>query len=81
MAFKFEKLRVWQESLEFDTNIHFLTRKFPKEEMFSLTSQIKRAVGSIFLNIAEGPTRQTNNFSSFLATPFDQELKLLSVSI
>ncbi len=43
MAFKFENLKVWQLSVEFSGEIHVMTREFPKEEMFILTSQIKRA--------------------------------------
>ena len=42
MAFKFEKLRVWQKALELSSLVHNVTREFPKEEMFILTSQIKR---------------------------------------
>ena len=60
MAFKFEKLEVWQLALELANNIHLLTRNFPKEEMFSLTSQIKRAADSVSLNIAEGSTGQSD---------------------
>ena len=66
MSFKFEKLKVWQKAIEFTTDIHNLTREFPKEEMYILTSQIKRAADSIALNIAEGSTGQTNaEFSKF----------------
>ena len=67
MSFKFEQLKVWQKAVEFTTDIHDLTRKFPKEEMYILTSQIKRAADSIALNIAEGSTGQTNaEFSKFI---------------
>ena len=59
MGFKFEKLEVWKEAIELANEIHILSRAFPKEEMFSLTSQIKRAADSISLNIAEGSTGQS----------------------
>ena len=60
MPFKFEKLVIWQLAIEMANNIHLMTRNFPKEEIFSLTSQIKRAADSIALNIAEGSTGQSN---------------------
>lgn len=60
MAFKFEKLEVWQKAIEFIGKTHELTRKFPKEELYILTNQIKRAADSIALNIAKGSTGQTN---------------------
>jgi four helix bundle protein len=64
---KFEDLRVWQKALEITVIIHNLTLTFPKEEMFILTSQIKRAADSIALNIAEGSTGNTNpEFKRFL---------------
>lgn len=67
MGYKFEKLIVWQKAVDFCTNIHYLTRKFPKEETYILTSQIKRAADSIALNIAEGSTGQTNaGFNQFI---------------
>ena len=67
MAFKFEKLAVWQKAIEFSAQIHELTRKFPKEELYILSSQIKRATDSIALNIAEGSTGQSNaEFKQFL---------------
>jgi len=60
MPFKFEKLEIWKLSLEYANDIHLLTRKFPKEEIFSLTSQFKRAADSITLNISEGAIGQSN---------------------
>ena len=67
MSFKFEKLNVWHEALELSDKVHLLTRTFPKEEMFSLVSQIKRAADSVVLNIAEGSTLQSDaEFRRFL---------------
>ena len=67
MALKFERLKVWEKALEFSAGIHELTRRFPKEELYILTNQIKRAADSIGLNIAEGSTGQTNaEFRQFL---------------
>ncbi len=60
MPFKFEKLNIWKIAIEIAGEIHNLTRSFPKEEMFSLTSQMKRAADSISLNIAEGSTGQSD---------------------
>ncbi len=56
MDFKFEKLRIWQASMTFGDVVFKLSKNFPKEELYSLTSQIRRAVDSIALNIAEGST-------------------------
>jgi four helix bundle protein len=47
-------LVAWQKAVELVTHIYQLTRTFPKEEMFGLTSQIRRAAVSIPSNIAEG---------------------------
>jgi len=59
MAFRFEDLQVWQKSLDLCDQINQLTKNFPKEEIYVLTSQIKRAADSVVLNIAEGCTGQT----------------------
>jgi len=60
MPFKFEKLEVWKKSLDLTLTVHDVTRKFPKEEIYILSSQIKRASDSVALNIAEGSTGQTD---------------------
>ena len=68
MPFKFEKLIVWQKALDLSDEVNKLTKTFPKDELFILTSQIKRAADSVALNIAEGSTGQTNpEFSRFLS--------------
>jgi hypothetical protein len=41
MAFRFEDLQVWQKALDLDEQINQLTKTFPKEEIYVLTSQIK----------------------------------------
>jgi len=69
MPFKFENLQVWQKALDLSDEINILTKNcFPKDELFILTSQIKRAADSVVLNIAEGCTGQTNAvFKNFLS--------------
>ncbi len=67
MDFKFEKLTFWQRSMDFGESINTMTYKFPKEELFNLSSQIRRAVDSIALNISEGSIGQTNlEFKKFM---------------
>lgn len=67
MSFKFENLEVWKKALELSFEVHELTRSFPKEELYILTSQLKRAADSVVLNIAEGSTGQSNpEFRKFL---------------
>ena len=57
--FKFEKLIIWQKAMEYGETIHRLSYKFPKEEVYNLSSQIRRAVDSIALNISEGAIDQS----------------------
>jgi len=50
----FEQLTVWQESQLFAVSVYKVTKHFPKEEIFAITSQLRRAASSISANIAEG---------------------------
>lgn len=67
MSFKFEKLTIWQDSMSYGEKIFEISKIFPKDEMFNLTSQIRRASDSIALNISEGNILQSNSeFKRFL---------------
>ena len=52
--YSFEKLLVWQTSIDLAKIIYTITSKFPKDEVYGLSSQIRRAVVSVSSNIAEG---------------------------
>ena len=63
----YKELIVWQKAMIVVEDIYKLTKNFPNEEKFGLTSQVKRAVISIPSNIAEGQTRNsTKEFKQFL---------------
>jgi len=54
IKFDFEDLKVYQKALDFVDSVYKITKKFPKEELYILTSQFIRASNSIAQNIAEG---------------------------
>lgn len=63
----FHKLIIWQRSHQLTLNVYKVSKSFPKDELFGLTSQIRRAVSSIPTNIAEGCGRETaKDFAHFL---------------
>jgi len=66
MAFNFEKLEVYQEAVEFTNELYNLAKKFPPDEVYGLTAQLRRAGVSIALNIAEGSGRLKKEFRQFL---------------
>lgn len=79
MAFRFEDLQVWQKAMDLDEQINQLTKTFPKEEIYILTSQIKRAADSVVLNIAEGSTGQSKAvFKVFLGYSLRSAIEVVS---
>lgn len=56
----FKELIVWQKSVSFVTEIYKMTEKFPNNEIFGLTSQIRRASISVPSNISEGHSRRSS---------------------
>ena len=67
----YKELIVWQKSVELVEHIYHLTKKFPKEEVYGLVSQMRRASVSIPSNIAEGRLRRSKkDFIQFLQIAF-----------
>ena len=62
------KLNIWHKAMELSTIVYELTAKFPREEKYGLTSQIRRSAVSVPSNIAEGAGRNsTKEFIYFLS--------------
>ena len=63
-----KKLDLWNTAMELAVTIYQVTDSFPREERYSLTDQIRRAVSSVPSNVAEGAGRQTKRNSSTIFT-------------
>lgn len=78
-TYSFEKLEVWVEAKELSKNIYHITKQFPEDEKFGLTSQLKRASISIRSNIAEGSARKTNKDKAhFTVMAFSSAVEVLN---
>ncbi len=63
-----EQLKVWKLAMEIAKDVYIITKDFPSEEKFGLTSQVRRAAVSIASNIAEGAGRYSDKeFAQFLS--------------
>ena len=73
----YKELKVWKKSLDLSVEVYNVTRKFPKEELYGLTSQIRRAAFAIPANIAEGHTRgHLKEYVQFLRIAFSSGAEL-----
>lgn len=68
MSIGFRDLVVWQKSMQLAVSVYDLTKQFPREELYGLTSQMRRSAVSIPSNIAEGQGRaNSGEFRQFIA--------------
>jgi four helix bundle protein len=75
----YKKLQVWHISKNLAKNIYLATSSFPKEELFGLTSQMRRSAISIPANIAEGCSRKSSkDFINFLRISLGSVNELLT---
>ncbi len=59
-GFRFRDWQIYKDGRSFRRRVHALIKRFPREELFSLTDQTKRALNSILLNVAEGSNKNTD---------------------
>jgi four helix bundle protein len=79
MAFRFENLKVFCSAAEPSNKIDQIVEQFPRKELFSLSSQLKRAADSVVLNIAEGSTGQTRpEFKRFLGIALRSAIEVVA---
>ena len=79
--FGFERLEVWKKSIEFADLVYRVTRAFPEDERFGLTSQMRRAAVSVSSNIAEGSARFSKaDFGRFIEIASGSVFEVVSQS-
>jgi len=79
MKFRFENLEAWQMARRFNRTLYRVSGNFPKEELFGLTSQVRRASVSVSSNIAEGSGRNSDaDFGHFLEIAYGSLLEVVS---
>jgi len=78
--FRFERLEVWQDARKLNREVYRMTRNFPSEERFAMTSQIRRASLSVSSNTAEGSDRNSDkDFAHFLEQSYGSLMELASL--
>jgi four helix bundle protein len=77
--FKFEKLDVWHEAIEYTDSIYRVTKPFPSDERFGLTLQLRKASNSIPANVAEGSSRNSStDFARFVEIAYGSLMETVS---
>ncbi|WP_130734680.1 four helix bundle protein [Flavobacterium sp. J27] len=83
MKHNFKNLKIWILAMDIAHDIHNISLDFPNNEVYGLTSQMKRASVSIPSNIAEGSNRENTHFKHFLnislGSSFELQTQLLIV--
>jgi four helix bundle protein len=78
--FRFQKLTVWNEARAMNKRLYGLTRKFPREERFGMTAQLRSASVSVSSNIAEGSGRNSDkDFAHFLELSYGSLMEVASL--
>lgn len=79
---RFESLEIWQYAINYGVSLYKITSKFPKDEQYSLTNQMRRAVVSISSNIAEGSgASTTKDFIRFIDIALKSTMEVISQTI
>lgn len=80
--FRYEKLDGWHKAIAFASRVYEITKSFPADERFGLTSQMRRAVVSLSSNIAEGSSRTSDaDFSRFIEISYGSLMEVVSQSV
>ena len=78
--FRFESLLIWKAAIGFSKDVYKLTKELPKEEIFALGDQLRRASVSISANIAEGSgSSTTKDFKNYLSISIKSSLEVVSL--
>ncbi len=77
--YSFEKLECWQQAKQLAVWVYNVTKGFPAEEKFGITSQMRRAAISVASNLAEGTSRKTTKDQSYFSTvSYSSTIELLN---
>ena len=79
--FRFEKLDVWQKAIDYAGYVYEETQRFPSDERYGLTSQMRRVAVSVSSNIAKGSGRTSDmNFARFVEIAYGSLMETVSQS-